>query len=128
MDVTQRLGSNVARRYGRTRILPKPTWTRRTNLTRFPLLFPGKRSFFLEGSDILQFGPTVNRDVIPYFSRRIGLVEGVEVPLIAGGKVNGRIARRHFGGLVIGADDNRGRRSANEDGGGAVKQNLWRES
>ncbi|MET0214591.1 MAG: DUF5916 domain-containing protein, partial [Vicinamibacterales bacterium] len=81
VDVTQRLGSNVAASVTvNTDFAEADVDTRRTNLTRFPLLFPEKRAFFLEGSDIFQFGPTVNRDVIPYFSRRIGLVEGVEVP------------------------------------------------
>jgi hypothetical protein len=103
--------------------------TRRTNLTRFPLLFPEKRAFFLEGSDIFQFGPTVNRDVIPYFSRRIGLVEGVEVPLIAGAKINGRIAGTNFGGLVIGTGDKSGVVDQRTRMAVArVKQNVWRES
>ena len=31
--------------------------TRRTNLTRFPLFFPEKRTFFVEGSEIFSFGP-----------------------------------------------------------------------
>ena len=48
--------------------------TRRTNLTRFPLFFPEKRTFFLEGDDIFAFGLGLGQDVLPYFSRRIGLV------------------------------------------------------
>ena len=61
--------------------------TRRTNLTRFPLFFPEKRTFFLEGDDIFSFGLGLSQDVLPYFSRRIGLVEGTQVPIIAGGKL-----------------------------------------
>ena len=70
--------------------------TRRTNLTRFPLLFPEKRTFFLEGSDIFDFGLGLGSssgssgDVIPFFSRRIGLLGGREVPLDAGVKIAGR--------------------------------------
>ena len=64
--------------------------TRQTNLTRFPLFFPEKRAFFLEGSDIFSFGSGLGRDFIPFFSRRIGLFEGSEVPIVAGAKVLGR--------------------------------------
>ena len=46
--------------------------------------------------------------MLPYFSRRIGLVEDTEVPIIAGGKVNGRIGETNFGGLVVGTNDKPG--------------------
>ena len=45
---------------------------------------------------------------MPYFSRRIGLVDGREVPILAGGKVNGRVGDTNFGGLVVGTDDEAG--------------------
>ena len=51
---------------------------RRTNLTRFPLFFPEKRPLFLEGDDIFSFGLGLSQDVIPYFTRRIGLIDGQE--------------------------------------------------
>ncbi len=74
--------------------------TRRTNLSRFPLFFPEKRSFFLEGSDIFDFGLGLGRDIIPFFSRKIGLYEGTEVPLIIGGKINGKVGNTNFGALI----------------------------
>lgn len=103
--------------------------TRRTNLTRFPLFFPEKRAFFLEGSDIFSFGLGLNQDVLPYFSRRIGLVSGREVPILAGGKVNGRVRNTNFGGLVVGTNDRKGL-VADETliAVGRVKQNIWDES
>jgi len=65
--------------------------TRRVNLTRFPLFFPEKRKFFLEDSGAFAFGPgghNGGRDVLPFFSRRIGLDEdGGEVPLLANAKL-----------------------------------------
>ncbi|MEN8162897.1 MAG: DUF5916 domain-containing protein, partial [Acidobacteriota bacterium] len=64
--------------------------TRQINLTRFPLFFPEKRSFFLEGSDLFEFGLGTNHEFIPFFSRRIGLFEGAQVPILAGVKVLGR--------------------------------------
>ena len=76
--------------------------TRQTNLTRFPLFFPEKRSFFLEGSDIFEFGlGTGERTVLPFFSRRIGLFRGNEVPVLAGAKLNGRSGKTAFGGLAM---------------------------
>ena len=103
--------------------------TRRTNLTRFPLFFPEKRTFFLEGDDIFSFGLGLDQDVLPYFSRRIGLVAGAEVPIIAGGKVNGRIGNTNVGALLVGTNDRAG--VVDDEAVMAVtrvKQNVWRES
>lgn len=61
---------------------------RRVNLSRFPLVFPEQRDFFLEGSNIFVFAPRSQVD--PFFSRRIGLVDGESIPLNAGAKVLGR--------------------------------------
>lgn len=130
LDVTQRLGANVlASATVNTDFAETEVDTRRTNLTRFPLFFPEKRTFFLEGDDIFSFGLGLNQDVLPYFSRRIGLVNGREVPIIAGGKMNGRSGSTNFGGLVIGTNDEEGV-VADEAvmTVGRVKQNLWRES
>jgi hypothetical protein len=130
LDVTQRLGPNVlASATVNTDFAETEVDTRRTNLTRFPLFFPEKRTFFLEGDDIFSFGLGLGQDVLPYFSRRIGLVDGQEVPIIAGGKVNGRAGNANFGGLVIGTNDRQG---VVDDEAlmavGRVKENLWRES
>ena len=93
LDVTQRLGSNsLASLTVNTDFAETEVDTRRVNLTRFPLFFPEKRTFFLEGADIFDFGLGLDEDVIPFFSRRIGLFSGSEVPLDAGRKVNGRAA------------------------------------
>lgn len=130
LDVTQRLGANVNSSLTiNTDFAETEVDTRRTNLTRFPLFFPEKRTFFLEGSDIFSFGLGLNQDVIPYFSRRIGLVGGAEVPIIAGGKLNGRAGQTNFGGLAVGTNDQPGVVPDNSFMGvSRVKQNLWRES
>jgi hypothetical protein len=130
LDITQRLGSNVlASLTVNTDFAETEVDTRRTNLTRFPLFFPEKRTFFLEGSDIFSFGLGLNEDVVPFFSRRIGLIGGSEVPILAGGKLNGRIGNTNLGGLVIGTNDKRN--IVAEDTTMAVarvKQNIWSES
>ena len=67
---------------------------RQINLTRFPLRFPEKRDFFLEGSSILQFASRSFVD--PYFSRRIGLVDGVPIPIKYGGRLLGNIGKNNM--------------------------------
>ncbi len=130
LDLTQRLGANVLASFTvNTDFAETEVDTRRTNLTRFPLFFPEKRTFFVEGADIFSFGLGLDEDVVPFFSRRIGLVGGVEVPIIAGGKVNGRIGSANIGGLVVGTSDEPGVTADNEVMAvGRVKQNLWKES
>ncbi len=64
--------------------------SRQVNLSRFPLFFPEKRKFFLEDSGVFNFGPggRGGSDVMPFFSRRIGLDgDGNEVPLLFNSKV-----------------------------------------
>jgi hypothetical protein len=130
LDLSQRLGSGMlASLTVNTDFAETEVDTRRTNLTRFPLFFPEKRTFFLEGADIFSFGLGLGQDVIPFFSRRIGLVNGAEVPIAAGGKVTGRAGRSNVGGLVTGT---RAKEGVVDDSTlmavGRVKQNLWAES
>lgn len=102
LDATQRVTPNtLASLTLNTDFAESEVDTRRTNLTRFPLLFPEKRTFFLEGSDVFDFGLGTGSDVRPFFSRRIGLISGNEVPLYAGLKINGRERGTNFGALVV---------------------------
>ena len=59
------------------------------NYTRFPLFFPEKREFFLENSGLFNVGR--DGEMMMFYSRRIGLAQGQEVPLLAAGKVSGRV-------------------------------------
>ena len=104
LDVTQRLGPNTLGSLTvNTDFAETEVDARRVNLTRFSLFFPEKRTFFLEGSDIFDFGLglTSDLDVLPFFSRRIGLLEGKQVPIGAGLKVNGRMGGSSFGALTV---------------------------
>ena len=106
VDATQRLGANLLGALTiNTDFAETDADTRRTNLTRFPLFFPEKRSFFLEGADIYQFGLGLGQDVLPFHSRRIGLLSGLEVPINVGTKLNGRIADTNLGGLAVRTGD-----------------------
>ena len=65
---------------------------RRVNLTRFPLRFPEQRGFFLEGSGVHSFNWAD-----PFFSRRIGLVQGQEVPIQVGARLGGQAGPYELG-------------------------------
>jgi hypothetical protein len=97
------------------------------NLTRFSLFFPEKREFFLENQGTFQFGgvggissggggggsgggggggrvPTAGVEMPPtlFYSRRVGLNhEGREVPIVAGGRLTGRLGKFSLGLLNI---------------------------
>ena len=102
LDLTQRIGANtLASLTANTDFAETEVDARRVNLTRFPLFFPEKRTFFLEGADVFEFGIGLDEDVLPFFSRRIGLIEGEQVPINGGAKVNGRLAGLNFGALAV---------------------------
>ena len=78
--------------------------SRQINLTRFSLLFPEKRGFFLDGAQYFNFGINGDRANdygkrnIPFFSRRIGLdPDGNPIPIIWGAKVTGQAGRWNIG-------------------------------
>ena len=96
------------------------------NLTRFNLFFPEKREFFLEGRGIFDFGRGVRifrggpggtsrpgggggflggGDVpTVFFSRRIGLEQGQTVPILAGGRLTGKVGKFSIGAVNIQTD------------------------
>jgi hypothetical protein len=131
VDVTQKLGANLLGSLTvNTDFAETEVDARQTNLTRFEVFFPEKRSFFLEGADIFEFGLGLDQVLIPFFSRRIGLGEdGIEIPVNVGGKVHGRLGSTNVGALIVNTRD------ADEDVGGAatvgaarIKQNIFAES
>lgn len=83
------------------------------NLGRFSLFFPEKRPFFLEGSNLFEFGHGLNigddgnlsTHFVPYFSRRIGLVEGQVVPIDVGAKLLGHAGDFSIGALAVETED-----------------------
>ncbi len=102
LDVNQQIGPNVLASISlNTDFAETDVDARRTNLTRFPLFFPEKRTFFPEGSDIFKFGFGLGRDIMPFFSRRLGLFDGNAVPVEIGGKINGRIGNTNFGMMTV---------------------------
>jgi len=74
---------------------------RQINLTRFPLFFPEKRAFFLEGAGVFDVAGTNEESVLPFFTRRIGLLGGQELPILAGTKIVGRQSDYNIGVLDV---------------------------
>jgi hypothetical protein len=67
----------------------------RINLSRFPLFFPEKREFFLEGKKTFDFNLGGNNNL--FYSRKIGISNGQEVPIIGGVKLVGRMENFEVG-------------------------------
>lgn len=58
------------------------------NLTEYSLYYPERRKFFIENSDLFdQFG---FRQIRPFYSRRIGLEKGMNIPIV-GARLSGKI-------------------------------------
>ena len=73
---------------------------RRVNLTRFPQRFRERRAFFLEGSGVFSFAPRSGPQ--PFFSRRIGLNAGQEIPIEYGTRMTGQAGAYEIGFYQIG--------------------------
>ena len=128
-DFTQKITSDISTQVTiNTDFAETEVDTRRTNLTRFPLFFPEKRGFFLEGSDVFDFGIGLNEELVPFFSRRIGLYNGNKVPIIFGAKANGKFNNTNFGVLVTRTNKVDNMVSASSMGAFRLKQNILEES
>ena len=84
------------------------------NLTRFNLLYPEKREFFLEGLGMFSFGGAQTTSTtgtnlpsntpVLFFSRRIGLEGSKVVPMNVGARLTGRAGRYTVGVLDVKTD------------------------
>ena len=99
----------------------------RTNLTRFPLFFPEKRTFFLENAGIFSAGTPQAADL--FFSRRIGIDSvGNPVPIIGGGRISGRLAGLTVGLMEIVTDKTSPTQQGNSYSVARVTKELGRRS
>lgn len=68
------------------------------NLGRFSLFYPETRDFFLNDADIFQFGGLNQENGIPFFSRRMGIINtGEALDLKFGAKMTGRVGPLNLG-------------------------------
>ncbi len=112
MDISKNLAPNInASITVNTDFAETEVDARRVNLTRFSLFYPEKRAFFLEGAGVFDVvtGNPMMPDLIPFFSRRIGLRDrdgiSTEVPIIVGAKITGRQSRYNIGLLDVQTDN-----------------------
>lgn len=83
------------------------------NLTRNPLLFPEKRSFFLEGASVFYVGqrpdPEHASEYFLFHSRQIGLAQGglATIPILGGVKLTGRARDYDIGVLSLQTENTR---------------------
>jgi hypothetical protein len=105
------------------------------NLSRFDLFFPEKRDFFLENSNTFSVGPGINQfnfnsngNLIPFFSRRIGLsAAGTPIPIMGGARVTGKVNQYDVGLLAM-KTESMGSAPSNDFLVGRLKRNLFRNS
>lgn len=95
-----------------------PLDQRKVNIGRFSLFYPERRDFFLQDASAFEFGGaalSVNNDpnAAPFFTRRIGIVNGEAVNIIGGAKISG-----DYDGVGIGA------LSVMTAGGGGVGEQM----
>jgi hypothetical protein len=100
---------------------------RLVNLTRFPLFFPEKRRFFLDGATFFDFYAPFT-PVRPFFSRRIGLDEdGQPQPITLGSKLTGQAGSADLGLLYVRTSETEG--SQGEDFSVArLRHRFWAQS
>jgi hypothetical protein len=90
----------------------------RVNLTRFSLFFPEKRQFFIEGGESLKMGVGLLHFGPPplelFYSRNVGLsAAGTPIPVIAGGKLTGKVRGFDVGVLNVQTDGVTGQNGEN---------------
>ncbi len=71
---------------------------KRINFTRFSLFYPEKRQFFLEGKNY--YDMNVGRTRV-FYSRRIGIDNHTEVPIISGLRLFGKLNKTNIGVMSI---------------------------
>ena len=80
-----------------------PLDNRQINTGRFSLFFPETRDFFLQDAAFFEFGGRAFSrapNARPFFSRRIGIVDGESIPIEAGVKLSGQVRGVELGLLT----------------------------
>jgi hypothetical protein len=71
---------------------------------------------------------SLGRSLMPFYSRGIGLYKSEEVPIMWGGKLNGKVKNTHFGGLITQTRAVDSLVPGTKMGVVRVKQNIFKES
>ena len=108
------------------------------NLTRFGILFPERREFFIENSGVFTFGDVQERnyrmgadlrDFTLFNSRQIGLTpDGLPLPIAGGGRLTGRVGRWEVGVLDMQTQRGAGTKPGENFGVARVRRNVFGNS
>lgn len=71
------------------------------NLTRFSISLPEKRQFYLEAQNFFDFPLGKAR---PFYSRRIGIYQGEQTPILGGARFLGKMGGTTLGIMVLQAE------------------------
>ena len=97
------------------------------NLDRFSLFFPEKRAFFLENAGQFTVGNSQETEL--FFSRRIGIADGIRTPIEGGVRLSGKVgATTNIGFLRMSSEAVEGLASANDYTVARVNQELQNRS
>ncbi len=98
-----------------------------TNLSRFSIFFPERRTFFLENSDLFsQYGIPPIR---PFYSRTIGLDKnGNKIPILFGARISGNITKSTRIGLMNMQTGRKDSYSPENFSAASISQRLFKRS
>lgn len=98
-----------------------------TNLTRFNIFFPERRTFFLENADL--FADYGYEDSRPFYSRRIGVDEDNNtVPILGGARLTGNLGEKTRIGILDIQTGRRGDFASQNYAAFSVKQRVQKRS
>lgn len=98
-----------------------------TNLTRFNIFFPERRTFFLENSDL--FAAYGLPPIRPFYSRRIGLdANNQPVPILGGARITGNVSPSTRIGLMNMQTGNKGDYKMENFTAASVNQRVLKRS
>ncbi|MEP4092243.1 DUF5916 domain-containing protein [Reichenbachiella sp.] len=97
-----------------------------TNLSRFSLFFPERRTFFLENSDL--FTGLGRSQISPFFSRRIGLSSGKNIPIKFGARLTGNLTEKLRIGMLNAQTERVSETKAQNYGLLTLKQRILKRS
>lgn len=84
-----------------------PLDARQVNTGRFSLFFPETRDFFLQDAAVFQFAGRIfanEPNGMPFFTRRIGIVDGRAADILVGAKLSGKAGPVSIGAITARTD------------------------
>ncbi len=98
-----------------------------TNLTRFDIFFPERRTFFLENSDL--FSSYGIPPIRPFYSRTIGLdKDGNKIPILFGARLSGNISKSTRIGFMNMETGGKGSYSPENFTAASINQKIFKRS